>query len=558
MPDVTKSSTKSQIDQSDPLYLHPSDHPGLILVSTPFDGNGFGAWKRYVSIALSARNKLSFIEGTDKPQPTDPRYGAWRRCNDMIISWMLNSLSRDIAESVLYSETAHEIWTELDDRYGQANGAKRYQLQKNLSEIVQGNSNIATYFTRMKKYWDELNTISVIPTCTCGAAKILAQFENDQRLIQFLMGLNDDYGNIRGSILMMKPLPSINQAYTILIQDEKQREESASIKMAGNVEVSTSTRTNPRNQPLSAANFAVKMPPTSKSNQEQPKVNQEKRNWLELPNDVMANILHRIGAFDILENAQKVCTSWHKICKDPAMWRVIYIDGSLFPYIGPNVKSWTRRLQKLCKNAIDRSQGQLVDITIVDIHIDGRLQYLGQYVGDRSSQLRRLEISLCFEMDGSWIEALKKFPLLEELILYQTEISKEAIEIVGCYCPMLKTLKINDSPCGSRDKRTDEEFLRIRDEIAIAIGKNLRELRHLELIGNDMSNTGLEVILDGCRHLESLDLRLCMYVDLEGDFGKKCLDKINCLKLPNASLEGCLYRTRFPDYDVVKTWVYFQ
>ncbi|KAI3515186.1 hypothetical protein L1887_13951 [Cichorium endivia] len=320
MPDVTDSSSKSQIDQSDPLYLHPSDHPGLILVSTPFDGNRFGAWKRYVSIALSARNKLSFIEGTDKPQPTDPRYGAWRRCNDMIISWMLNSLSRDIAESVLYSETAHEIWTELDDRYGQANGAKLYQLQKNLREIVQGNSNIATYFTRMKKYWDELNTISLIPTCTCGAAKILAQFENDQRLIQFLMGLNDDYGNIRGSILMMKPLPSINQAYTILIQDEKQREESASMyasnlsspffpqtnnsqsfsylrgksegnivcnhckkpghttnkcyklvgfpndfkytkgrKMAGNVEVITSTGTNPRSQQLPAANFAGKM-----------------------------------------------------------------------------------------------------------------------------------------------------------------------------------------------------------------------------------------------------------------------------------------------------------
>ncbi|KAF5770756.1 putative F-box domain-containing protein [Helianthus annuus] len=40
---------------------------------------------------------------------------------------------------------------------------------------------------------------------------------------------------------------------------------------------------------------------------------QEKRNWLDLPSDVTANILNRIGMVDILENAQKVCTAWRKI-----------------------------------------------------------------------------------------------------------------------------------------------------------------------------------------------------------------------------------------------------
>ncbi|MFS8012535.1 putative F-box domain-containing protein [Helianthus anomalus] len=48
---------------------------------------------------------------------------------------------------------------------------------------------------------------------------------------------------------------------------------------------------------------------------------QEKKNWLDLPSDVTFNILNRIGMVDILENAQKVCTAWRKICKDPTMWR---------------------------------------------------------------------------------------------------------------------------------------------------------------------------------------------------------------------------------------------
>ncbi|KAJ0841944.1 putative F-box domain-containing protein [Helianthus annuus] len=53
---------------------------------------------------------------------------------------------------------------------------------------------------------------------------------------------------------------------------------------------------------------------------------QEERNWLDLPSDVTANILNRIGMVDILENAQKVCTAWRKICKDPPMWRVINMN----------------------------------------------------------------------------------------------------------------------------------------------------------------------------------------------------------------------------------------
>lgn len=38
------------------------------------------------------------------------------------------------------------------------------------------------------------------------------------------MGLNDAYGQARGNILMMSPLPSMNFAYSFLLQDENQRE----------------------------------------------------------------------------------------------------------------------------------------------------------------------------------------------------------------------------------------------------------------------------------------------------------------------------------------------
>jgi len=47
--------------------------------------------------------------------------------------------------------------------------------------------------------------------------------QDQQKLMQFLMGLNDSYSAIRGQILLMNPLPSIRQAYSSVSQEEKQR-----------------------------------------------------------------------------------------------------------------------------------------------------------------------------------------------------------------------------------------------------------------------------------------------------------------------------------------------
>lgn len=46
----------------------------------------------------------------------------------------------------------------------------------------------------------------------------------DGRLIQFLMGLNEVYSGVKNNILMMDPLHSVHHAYSLLIQDKKQRE----------------------------------------------------------------------------------------------------------------------------------------------------------------------------------------------------------------------------------------------------------------------------------------------------------------------------------------------
>ncbi|KAL5831374.1 hypothetical protein ACOSQ4_016728 [Xanthoceras sorbifolium] len=74
-------------NQSDPLALHHSDHPGLVLVSKQLEGNNYGQWSREMRIALSAKNKLGFINETIKaPAETNDKFPIWERCNHMVLS----------------------------------------------------------------------------------------------------------------------------------------------------------------------------------------------------------------------------------------------------------------------------------------------------------------------------------------------------------------------------------------------------------------------------------------------------------------------------------------
>ncbi|KAH0674692.1 hypothetical protein KY284_014877 [Solanum tuberosum] len=217
------------IDSSNPLYMHPSDNPGATLVPVPFDGGGYRLWRRSVLRALSVKNKLGFVNGEcKKPEVNSIQFRQWEQCDDMVTSWILNSLSKEISDSVEYVNDSIELWKELEDRYDQTNGAKLYQIQKEINDLTQGTLDITAYYTKMKKLWEELNNLCIKSHCTCvclcGAKENVHKAEQDRRLVQFLMGLNEVYTAVRGSILMLNPLPSMAQAFSILIQEEKQRE----------------------------------------------------------------------------------------------------------------------------------------------------------------------------------------------------------------------------------------------------------------------------------------------------------------------------------------------
>ena len=132
-----------------------------------------------------------------------------------------------------------------------------------------------------------------------------------------------------------------------------------------------------------------------------------------------------------------------------------------------------------------------------------------------------------------------KLPLLEELAVSYCQFSKEALKAVGRSCPLLKSLKFNNQEYGTPHIECDEE--------ALAIAENMPRLRHLQLFGNNLTNDGLQAILDGCPHLESLDLRQCFSVKLTGNL-ERCAEQIKDLRLPHDSTDDYEFGAELDGY----------
>ncbi|CAO2834773.1 unnamed protein product [Amaranthus hypochondriacus] len=227
-------ATHSQMDPtqnpSSIHFLHPSDHAGIKLVSTPFDGTGYGDWKRSMMIGLIAKNKVCFVDGIAiKLASNTIDAKCWERCNSMVIGWLIVSLDRIIAKSVMYYNDAYEIWSDLEERFGKSSSAQLYSLQEELSNLNQtGSMSVADYFTRSKSLWDEIDHLDPLPVCTCNGysctlTKKILKNQQDQRLIHFLMRLDDQFDQARTNILMMKELPTAQGAYRILVQEERHK-----------------------------------------------------------------------------------------------------------------------------------------------------------------------------------------------------------------------------------------------------------------------------------------------------------------------------------------------
>ena len=95
-----------------PYYLGNSNNSGTLLVTQPLNGAGNQPfWSQSMVLALTTKNKICIVNGTIvAPVENSPLVNAWTHCNTMVLSWLFNLIHKNIASSVMYNDTARQVW----------------------------------------------------------------------------------------------------------------------------------------------------------------------------------------------------------------------------------------------------------------------------------------------------------------------------------------------------------------------------------------------------------------------------------------------------------------
>ena len=86
--------------------------------------------------------------------------------------------------------------------------------------LTRGDSSITHYLSKLKVLWEEINEHGPKVTCSRDSLRPFLDHLHWEHVLQFFMGMNDEFSQVRGQILMIEPLPPINKAYSLVVQEE--------------------------------------------------------------------------------------------------------------------------------------------------------------------------------------------------------------------------------------------------------------------------------------------------------------------------------------------------
>lgn len=132
-----------------------------------------------------------------------------------------------VASNVLHTNSINEsVSSGTNEQYDSQSNTPTI-LSKIYEEIAshrKGNTSIKSYFRNLKALWDEpAPTFSELPQSSSKAIMEQSELLEREKLMQFLLGLNISYSSLCSQILLLSPSPTLDEAYSLIIQEQRSR-----------------------------------------------------------------------------------------------------------------------------------------------------------------------------------------------------------------------------------------------------------------------------------------------------------------------------------------------
>nr|GEY08843.1 putative Gag-polypeptide of LTR copia-type [Tanacetum cinerariifolium] len=130
------------LDAGNPLFLQNNDHSNVLLIGFKLTSTeNYKMWSTAMKIALTGKNKFGFVNGTCvKPVTSHVLAQQWKRCNAIVLGWILSSFSPELYLGQVYSQIASKVWDGLEETYDKRDGSVIFNVINKIHALKQGAS----------------------------------------------------------------------------------------------------------------------------------------------------------------------------------------------------------------------------------------------------------------------------------------------------------------------------------------------------------------------------------------------------------------------------------
>lgn len=124
-----------------------------------------------MTLALETKNKLGFIDGScPRPKNDIVLERQWDKCNSVVLSWILSSLTEDLFLGQVFSKESSKVWEELKETYDKVDGSSTFNLYQQINAFSQNGSSVSEYYHKLNFLWRQFDALVKLLTCTCNAS----------------------------------------------------------------------------------------------------------------------------------------------------------------------------------------------------------------------------------------------------------------------------------------------------------------------------------------------------------------------------------------------------
>ncbi|XP_057522436.1 uncharacterized protein LOC130802433 [Amaranthus tricolor] len=182
-------------------------------ISEKLTNQNYTKWSRLMHLAISGRDRLNHIID-DPPSTNDPSYSQWIKRDSIVISWILENIDSDLMNQYLDFPTAKALWQGIETLYSSGrDGLQIFDLTVKTNKIQQGTDTIETYYSKLIMLWKEIDRRQPNPMKDPDDIIVYSQLIQKNRLYQFLAGIHQTFDKDRRDLLLLDPLPTVEEAY---------------------------------------------------------------------------------------------------------------------------------------------------------------------------------------------------------------------------------------------------------------------------------------------------------------------------------------------------------